>query len=184
MCLTALIPYYRPAVCLISIIHLLPYFIIFAIFRSLSLHSFARSTNSSDQHLIFRRIFWRFFTYRTRPRILVVSKPYHYSITLHPKIVISLTNFTFPTRFQPVSPQSTRACPFHLPFFPWTNGPCSLSLDHPFTVTAKLSWISACFYSWLLEESRSIPVRHRHSTSLSVCWILDQWSTRHHYSRA
>ena len=181
-CLSALIPYYRPAIRLISIIHLLPYFIIFATFWSLSLgqmHSFNLSTHSSGRHryLIFRRIFRRFFAYLTRPRILVVSKPY-------PKIVISLTNFTFSTKFQPVSSQLTHACPFHLAFFPWTIGPCSLSLDRRFTVVAELGWISACFYSWLLEESRSIPVRHRHLTSLSVCWIQDQWSARHHYYRA
>ena len=42
----------------------------FAIFRSLSLgqmHPFTLSTHSSDRHLIFRRIFRRFFVYRTRP---------------------------------------------------------------------------------------------------------------------
>ena len=84
--------------------------------------------------------------------------------------------------------------PFHLnwhtlahsiwPYFLRTNVPCSLSLDHRFTVAAEFGGNSACFYPWLLEESRSISVRQRHSTPLSVCWILDQWSTRHHYSRA
>ena len=62
-----------------------------------------RGTHSFNRHPIFLRIFQRFFVYRMRPWILVVSKPYHHSITLHPKIVISLTNFTFSTKFQPVS---------------------------------------------------------------------------------
>ena len=101
-CLSALIPYYRPVVCFISIIHLLPYFIIFAILRSLSLgqmHSFTLSTHSSDRHLIFQRIFQRYFAYRTCPWISVVSLLNYASSQNR----ISLTNFTFSTKFQPVS---------------------------------------------------------------------------------
>ena len=126
------------------------------------------------------RNFYFFIIFHLVPLWSQVVFMYHLA-SFHPKIVISPTNLTFSTKFQPVSSQLTHACTFHLAFFPWTNGPCSLSLDHRYTVVAELGWISACFYSWLLEESRSIPVRHHHSTSLSVCWILDQWSTRHHY---
>ena len=131
------------------------------------MHSFTLGTHSSDWRPIFLRFFCRFFAYQMPLWILVVLKPNH----------ASPENRHFAHKFHcfhqdTVSFISIDIC-FHISTFFLEQMTSAHSHQTAVLLLQPNSdEFPACYYSRLLEESRSIPVT---DNDLSILAITETW---------